>query len=327
MKKFTIIALAAVCAVSCYPDYVKDYSQVATGFANQVDVRSVVVGESMEFYTGVALGGVIENNEDRKVHFSIDYSLVDNSLLQSMTTHTFTYIQALAKQMTGVKALPASAYELSTEGVPGVAVIKAGSHLGKIRVKIDEDFILADETNRLPQYILPLRIDAAEGCSLMAGKETSCIGVRFESQLFGSWWHGGKTIVTDPAGEPIDTIAYYTTIPQADNAVWTLTTASPYTVTANAVGGEFNTSAAQMKLTLGEDGAVAVEAVSGAKYAVEPDGDSFFNRTKLLQDRKVVLSYKYVKDGNTYHAQDTLTFRNRIRDGVNEWQDENQNNY
>lgn len=327
MKKLTIIALAALCAVSCYPDYVGDYSKVGTGFANQVDVRSVVVGESMEFYTGVALGGVIDNKEDRKVRFTIDYSLVDNSILSAMTTHMFTYIQALAKQMSSVKPLPATAYELSTEGAPGVAVIKAGEHLGKIRVKLDKDFMLSDEGNLLPQYILPLRIESAEGCSVIAGRETTCIGVRFESLLFGSWWHGGETVVTDPAGEPIDTIAYHTSVPQAESAVWTLTSVGPYSLTANAVGGEMNGSAAQMKLTLGENGAVEVAAVPGAKYTVEPDGESAYNQAKLLQNRKVVLRYKYIKDGNTYHATDTLTFRNRIRDGVNEWQDENQNNY
>ena len=37
---------------------------------------------------------------------------------------------------------------------------------------------------------------------------------------------------------------------------------------------------------------------------------------------------KYVNsDGNTCYAQDTLTFRNRLRDGVNEWQDENPSHY
>ena len=60
---------------------------------------------------------------------------------------------------------------------------------------------------------------------------------------------------------------------------------------------------------------------------VEADGDCSFNRAKLLQNRRIYLKYKYVKDGLTYHATDTLTFRNRVRDGVNEWQDENPGNY
>jgi hypothetical protein len=48
----------------------------------------------------------------------------------------------------------------------------------------------------------------------------------------------------------------------------------------------------------------------------------------LLQNRKILLNYKYVNAaGNTCYAKDTLTFRNRVRDGVNEWQDENPANY
>ena len=68
-------------------------------------------------------------------------------------------------------------------------------------------------------------------------------------------------------------------------------------------------------------------AYTGAKYSVEPDGESRFVRSKLLQDRKIILSYKYQSGSDTVHARDTLTFRNRIRDGVNEWQDENPQHY
>ena len=42
----------------------------------------------------------------------------------------------------------------------------------------------------------------------------------------------------------------------------------------------------------------------------------------------IFLKYKYQDaTGNWCHAQDTLTFRNRMRDGVNEWQDENPLHY
>ena len=80
-------------------------------------------------------------------------------------------------------------------------------------------------------------------------------------------------------------------------------------------------------LTLGEDGTVDVAPAPGSPYQVEPDGECRYNQAKLLQDRKIYLKYKYVKDGLVHHCTDTLKFRNRIRDGVNEWQDENQDNY
>ena len=131
----------------------------------------------------------------------------------------------------------------------------------------------------------------------------------------------------DADGNKVRTDTYATTIPQADNLVWTLSTSAPFELTANAVGSEFNGTAAQMKLTLGDDDSITISPVAGAKYTVEPDGESRFIRTKLLQDRKIVLNYKYVSGGNTIHAHDTLTFRNRLRDGVNEWQDENPAHY
>ena len=78
-SRFTILALAAICAVSCYDDYVGDYDTIACGFANQTDVRSVIVGEGMSFSTGVALGGTINNDKDRYVNVGVDYSLVNEN--------------------------------------------------------------------------------------------------------------------------------------------------------------------------------------------------------------------------------------------------------
>ena len=145
--------------------------------------------------------------------------------------------------------------------------------------------------------------------------------------LFGNYWHGGETVVTDASGAEVNRIAYYTTVPQSETRVWTLTTVAPFSLTANAVGGELNGSKAQLKLTQGADGAITVSAADGADYAVEADGECSFNCAKLLQNRRIYLKYKYEKDGLIYHATDTLTFRNRVRDGVNEWQDENPANY
>jgi hypothetical protein len=226
-----------------------------------------------------------------------------------------------------LKPLPAAQYRLLTEsGVSGKAVIKKGTHLGKIVVKLEDSF-LDDRSRVLPGFVIPLRVIRAGDLSLIEGRETTVIGVRYEALLFGHWWHGGKTVVKDASGNEVETITYHTEIPQADTKVWTLTTVAPYSLTANAVGPELNGAAPQMELSLGEDGEVTVASVAGAKYVVEQDGDCSWNEAELLQNREIYLKYRYEKDGNVYHAEDTLTFRNRVRDGVNEWQDENQNKY
>jgi hypothetical protein len=66
-----------------------------------------------------------------------------------------------------------------------------------------------------------------------------------------------------------------------------------------------------------------------AKYPFIPVGVATFNNTKLLQNRKIFLKYTYTDPVTTYTwtCTDTLTFRNRIRDGINEWQDENPSHY
>ena len=92
MKKYLFILAATVTLTSCYDDYVKDNDTQAVGFANQTDVRSVIVGEGMKFSTGVALGGTIENSVDRPISFEIDYSLVSDATLQAMKTLSLIHI-------------------------------------------------------------------------------------------------------------------------------------------------------------------------------------------------------------------------------------------
>lgn len=329
MKIRTIIlALAAVCTVSCYESYVGDYSKVGCGFANQADVRSVIVGEGMSFSTGVALGGAIDNGHDRTVNIGVDYSLVNSDTYKLFTGHTFTYIVKLMENVTAISALPASLYDLETEsGSSGEVLIRKGSHLGRITVKVDSAAFLSDAGRVWPSQVIPLVITGSDGTEIIKGRETSVIGVRYENMLFGNWYHGGYAEVKDAGDNLLRTVRYSTTVPQADNLVWELTTVEPFALTANAVGDAFNGAAAQMKLTLGADDAITVSSVSGATYDVQPDGESRFIRSKLLQDRKIVLNYKYVSGTETWHCHDTLTFRNRLRDGVNEWQDENSSHY
>lgn len=312
---------------SCYDSYVKDYDVVGVGFANQSDVRSVVVGESMEISTGIALGGVISNNENRRVGFATDHTIVTDALFSSLATHKFSYIQALAKQMDHVEVMPASMYSLTTEAQPGVALIRKGSHLGKITIKIDSAAFLADTGNLLPVMMVPLRITDPGSASLIAGYETTVIGIRYENRFFGEWWHGGE-LYRDLAGERVDTIKYHTTIPQEELKVWTLSTVAPYELTSNAIGSELNQEVTPMlRLLADKDGSIAVSAADGCPYTVVDEGGSCFNNAKLLQERKLYLNYSYEKDGYVCHARDTLTFRARIRDGVNEWQDEDPEKY
>jgi len=324
MKKIIALFLVAVTFASCYKDYIKDFDYNAIYIPIQMDVRTFVVGEGMKFDIGVELAGVRENDRDRMVTYQIDNSLITPAALAKIKGGA-AYMASASASVTSLLPLPADYYTLSSASQ---FVIKKGDHNGKVTIKPDSVRFLADAATIVPTYALGIRVISADADSLLYNKKTAVIGVKFENMLFGSYWHGGVTTVKDAADAAVvNTVNYYTQIPVSDVKTWSLKSVSPYSIATNGYSDVSSTAAAEFVLTL-NGGSVTVSSSATGKYAIQPDGESTYNQAKLLQNRKIFLKYKY-KDaaGNWCHAQDTLTFRNRMRDGVNEWQDENPTNY
>ena len=322
MKKILIVLTLAVAVVSCYPDYIKDFDYNGIYFPYQTDVRTFVVGEGMKIEVGAALGGVRENTIDRTVSFTLDNSLVSPATLILMKGGA-QFIKDATAPVTTLLPLPATYYTLSDNSK---MVIKAGSHMGSVVMKVDSAKFLADPLTLFANYAIPFYMTSADADTILQLKRSAVIGVKYENMLFGNYWHGGVTIRKSPAGANLDTIKYYTAVNQPENKIWKLKTVAPDALVTNGYSDQ-TTAKGEMKLTL--DGTnIVVSTNTGSTFAVLPDAASTFNRAKLLQNRKILLNYKYVNAaGNTCYAQDTLTFRNRIRDGINEWQDENPANY
>jgi hypothetical protein len=317
MKKiFCLWALMLLTA--CYKDYIHDYDYNAVYFSQQINVRTFVVGEGMQVKAGVVLGGVRDNDRDRTVEFSLNNGLFDtDDIFQSMKSGADHIKNNLSD---AIVPIPSDYYTLSDHSK---MVIKSGEHKGVITIKADSAKFLADAKTLKAYYALPLYITGADADSILEGKQYSVIGLRYENMLFGNYWHGGETIVKDAAGNVVKTIKYYTAIPSPEAKIMNLKTVGPHTLVSNKISDE----AGSFKITLQGDH-IEISGADGSKVQVSPDGECKFNRAKLLQDRKIFLKYKYNnEDGTTSHATDTLTFRNRIRDGVNEWQDENPENY
>ncbi len=322
MKKMFLIAVLAATMVSCYKDYINDFDYDGIYFPYQTDVRTFVVGEGMSIEVGAALGGVRENIKDRTVSFSLDNSLITPALLTIMKGGA-PYIKDAVAPVTTLLPLPANYYTLSDNSK---MVIKTGDHMGSVVMKVDSARFLADPLTLFANYAIPFFITSADADTILSTKSSAVIGVKYENMLFGNYWHGGVTIRKSPAGANLDTIKYYTAVNQPENKVWKLKTVGPNALVTNGYSDQ-TTAKDEMQLTL--DGTnITVSTRTGSTFAVVPEGASTYNRAKLLQNRKILLNYKYVNAaGNTCYAQDTLTFRNRIRDGVNEWQDENPANY
>ncbi|MCJ7447659.1 MAG: DUF1735 domain-containing protein [Bacteroidales bacterium] len=328
MKKILALIVLSIAMVSCYEEYLLDYPYTAIYFYLQQDVRTFVVGEGMSFKVGATLGGVRENAVDRNANFTLDNSLITLARLDKMQFASQTYITAATANVAALELLPASHYTLSDNSK---IVIKSGSHTGTITIKADSLAFTNDslKTTRKSTYVLPFRLTDADADSLLYAKRTNVVGVILENKLFGKYWHGGSALVERPTLSDT-TIKYFMAIPTVnENQVWVLNTAGPSTLYCGSyMNKAIVATDTIMKLTL-KGNKVYLSAGPDAPFVITPDGESTFNNAKLLQDRRIYLNYKFTDTGTgyTYHCTDTLRFRNRIRDGINEWQDENPSHY
>jgi hypothetical protein len=322
MKKTLVLLLMAAAFTSCYKDYIQDFDYNAVYIPLQMDIRTFVVGEGMKFDIGVEIGGIRENTRDRIVTYQVDNSLITPAMLAKIKGGP-AYMSSASASVTTLLPLPANYYSLSNTTQ---FVIKKGEHQGKVTVRPDSVNFLSDPATIIPTYALGIRILTADADSILENSKTEVIGVKFENMLFGSYWHGGSALVNRPARSDT-TLNYYTVIPVSEAKIWTLKTAGPNTLYATGYSDQV-TGKNEMLLALSGTN-ITISTVAGSTWTIAADGASSFNRAKLLQNRKIFLKYSYVNTSNgyTYHCTDTLTFRNRMRDGVNEWLDEDPSHY
>lgn len=335
MKKILALLVLSVAMVSCYEEYLLDYPYTSIYFYLQQDVRTFVLGEGQQFKVGATLGGVRENTRDRAISYTLDNSLINAYRLDRMQFASQAYIRDATAGLAALQLLPASYYTVSDNST---ITIPSGYHTGTVTITATDAFI-NDSVNtcRKSTYVLPFRLTGADADSLLYAKRTNVVGTMFENKLFGNYWHGGAALVNrasnpNPFQRADTTIRYKTTVPTLENLIWSLTTTGPTTLTCN---GYYNTQVAAgkrfFKIVLKGSNvylSAGPDAIPG--YTFAPDGESSFNNAKLLQDRKLILKYSLTQTAApnfVYHCTDTLTFRNRIRDGINEWQDENEANY
>jgi len=323
MKKILAILIISIVMVSCYDSYINDFDYSAIYFPNPIDVRTVVVGEGLKVNLGAALGGVMENKIDRTVSFTINNSLVTPDLLTRMKNSTYAFIKNAVSGVTALEPLPPNYYTLSNTSQ---IVIKKGWHTGTVTLKVDSTVFLSDPETLSAKYVLSLMITSADADSIIEPNKSLKVGIKYEHTLFGNYLHGGITYVKDVSGTPIDTIPYFTSRSQGDNRIWQLTTCAPNAIVTNGYSDKTSTSKKELLLTLNGTN-ITIGSADGSTNIYEANGANTYNGARLLQNRKILLNYKYTVGTDTYNCYDTLTFRNRIRDGVNEWQDEDPSHY
>lgn len=361
MKKLAVIFLSLAALVGCYDDYIVDYDYSSVYMAYQCDLRTFVVGEGMQFKIGAALGGVMDNGRDRNVEIAIVDSLCYCDLAQfngldeeGKPYSSFTALNVMKGSSTAaalsqpyvteefnrhpfnvktLSPLPRNFYQVSSEDR---MVIKKGMHTATITIKADSAAFLSDLNSAYPYFAIGVAIKKADADTILLSKSYEVVAVKYENMFFGNWYHGGVTkVVDDATGDVMSQSVYPTRIPGTDGSPSIYTLSTEYgkwyevedrkymTLSTNFMGNVDGS----VRIAVKDSGELEVLAAEGSTLGIEDNG-SRFNGSKLLQGRKLFLNYQYSNnDGTTTVVTDTLTFRNRMRDGVNEWQDENPSHY
>lgn len=341
IKKLAPLALLPLLLSGCYKDYTLDYDFTAAYIAYQYDLRTFVIGEEGKFDFTVALAGVVDNTKDRTVEVELRDELLSEDLSQYTTEFGVSSFTAL-DGLNGKGGFGDLSQKYVTEGVSGLTsltplpseyytvdgldrmVIKKGRHTSAVTIKATPA-IEEDPDAFRPYYALGFKLNKADVDSVLCEKSFEIIVVKCENKFFGNWYHGGKTVIKDDAtGNVVSEDVYDLVIPQADSKVYSLTTVDAATVKTDKIGA--GAGSLLLKFNGNE---ITVSSADGSKEIKPiPDQPSVYNDAKLLQDRKMTLNYSFSNgDGTTTYIYDYLEFRNRIRDGINEWQDENEKNY
>ncbi len=294
MKKhiifITSLLMISVLAGCKYADFMADYTYSAVYFPKLTNTRTFVVGEIHHIELGVMLGGKRSNSADEWVDFQIDPTLVP----------------------AGSTLLPANYYTLSHSSR---FTIPAGSLQGPITITIDTAKFVNDPLALQAKYVLPFRLIKTSADSILPKQNTQVLTLKYEHRLFGNYYHNGVTTMTSSSGV-VTTTGYHQNEP-VTNAInnWILATVGPYTLKTSGIinlkDGVNNT----FNITVSLNNSVVISKNPGSVYNVVPSGPCSYNASK----REFYLQYSYTNAGNTYQATDTLIFRNRILDGVNQW--------
>lgn len=196
-----------------------DYRFSSTYFPYQTPVRTLVLGDydavdntkdnKLQFSIGVAIGGMYENAQDRKVGYVLDESLTQN--LYTSTGDTLI-------------PLPQAYYELSPVGT---MTVPKGSMQGFIDVQLNDAF-LNDPKAFKNHYVIPLRLVSTETDSILSGKtdianpdpriaddwnvaapkDYTLYGIKYINPYHGHFLYRGKTVMKNAGGTTVDEVVY-----------------------------------------------------------------------------------------------------------------------
>ena len=302
MKKYNyiiIILLAILIGCEKYEDYQVDFDYSTVYFPYQQPLRTLVMGDGLNFEVGVVLGGRRDNQQQETVQYEIDSSLLKD---------------------TGFELLPDDYFSLSNEKE---MIIPAGSIHGRVTVTLDSSKFLNNELSHLNTYALPFKITETSVDSILQGfyneatesydifpKDYTIVVVKYINEYHGTYYHKGKEYIFDPENNPVDTIIY-SSRNLVDNSTWDIITTAPFEVITTGIGKNSSGNSPNdyaMKLIVDgtEVSFMNVEESQSAITSVVGES-GIYN----VEDKEFYLEYSYTDDDFVHEVTDTLVFRDK----------------
>jgi hypothetical protein len=299
-NKFKVVAEIVVLIIiigfsvaSCtYDDFVEsEFEYTVVYFPKPQIDRTFIMGEGMRIGVGTVLGGRLSNTENVEVTFSLNDNLVTDA---------------------GLIVLPSSHYQLVDENgnpVTNTMTIPVGKVQGFVYVKADSASFLSDPLSLGNNYGLGFQLEnVTKADSILEGFESTLITFSYINQLYGNYVQKGEYV------ETVDGVSETISYPGGIDDVVELTMSSPTTLVVNGLA-EFRSADHKMEIILSSDNTITIQSIAGAVPVVD-DGGSFYDPST----QAIILNYSFEFNGKNYEATDILDFRNRVVDGVNQFQ-------
>lgn len=285
IKIFLAVVFSALFMTSCYEDYIEDYKYTSAYFASQKPLRTVIADRDMTIDVGVAIGGKREVDMNDWAEFEIDETLLNG---------------------TGLTLLPKEFYTLSDESV--MRVSKSTLPVASVTISFTDAFY-ADQNTMKQHFALPFRVVSSSLDSILVGKETSIVAIKYISTYHGTYYVKGTVTEVDNNGNPVegsDPVAY-SNADLSKNITRNLSTVSRNTVIreglANLRTGVPNE---KLQIVFNEDNTLTVGTAEGGTAITDGSGSYEYDSDGVLT---LSLSYIYVKNGKKYRAIETLIRR------------------
>lgn len=292
------ISLLAVSLTSCYDGYKNDNEEIYIGFSMQRPLVPLVEtsDDVLSLDAGVVVSGKYYQNEEWRVNYQIDESLLSNSAVLSDPT--------LEEQYKGAfEVLPEEYYTVSNGNQ---IVIPEGDILGRVNFSIDKEKFMSDPKALAGKYVLPLSVTKCnEPAEILDEKSFAVIALTYVNQYHGEYWLIGKDVREDG-----NEVIYSESEDElVKNKIASLVTSGQNTLSIDYVG-RFDSAGNTMKMTVNSNNSVVLSTLEGSNIS-----DLSGSGTYDPDTNRFTLTYTYVDSEGLSHAvTDTLIFIKVLND-------------